>query len=88
MKNEEVFEKLLKVISKIDPDEVDRDAIESALKKELSGEELEQALKSLFVLMGGVTEVTENPDKYFIGDSSEKQEELDDSANTGDEKGR
>jgi hypothetical protein len=88
MKNEEIFEKLLKVISKIDPDEVDRDAIESALKKELSGEELEQALKSLFVLMGGVTEVTENPDKYFIGDSSEKQEELDDSASTGDEKGR
>ncbi len=88
MKNEEIFEKMLKVISKIDPDEVDRDAIESALKKELSGEELEQALKSLFVLMGGVTEVTENPDKYFIGDSSEKQEELDDSASTGDEKGR
>ncbi len=88
MTNEEVFERLLKVISKIDPDRVDRDTIESLLKEELSDEELEQAMKSLFVLMEGVTEVSENPGKYFIGGSSDKEEEQDDSVNTGDQKGR
>ncbi len=87
---DETFEKILRAISDLDPDSIDRDGIESALRKELDDEEYDKAVKALREIMGSITEITSNPKKHLLGsnDAAEEANNLQEGDSDQDEGGR
>ena len=68
---EDLFEKFLEFIisGEIDPESINSEKIVSLLNEHFTQEEATEILGSFDSLFGGLSELIENPQEYFFGDS-------------------